>query len=187
VTGTDAVPAAPAAGESAVLVPVPDAERVVGRHRARLDGSAVEGVPAHVTILYPFVAPPQITAATIEVLAAAVGSVSGFDCEFPGTAWFGEEVLWLAPRPDEPFRALIRAVSAAFPGYPPYNGAVRDVVPHLTVGYREAGGVADLRAAEADIAGALPVRARVSRAWLMTGTSEPGSWHAVAELPLAGG
>jgi hypothetical protein len=173
------------AGESAVLVPVPDAERVVGRHRARLDRSAAEGVPAHVTILYPFVTPPEITAATIEVLAAAVGSVSGFDCEFPRTAWFGEEVLWLAPRPDEPFRALIRAVSAAFPGYPPYNGLVSDVIPHLTVGYREAGGVAGLRAAEADILGTLPVRTRISRAWLMTGTSEPGSWHAVAELPLA--
>jgi hypothetical protein len=182
----DPVPAAPA-GESAVLVPVPEAERVVSRHRARLDGSAAEGVPAHVTILYPFVAPSRITAATVEVLAAAVGSVSRFDCEFPRTAWFGEEVLWLAPRPDEPFRALIRAVSAAFPGYPPYNGSVGDVIPHLTVGYRAAGGAADLRAAEADIAGALPVRARVGRAWLMTGTSEPGSWHAVAELPLGGG
>jgi 2'-5' RNA ligase len=144
-------------------------------------------VPAHVTILYPFVAPPQITAATIEALAAAVGAVSRFDCDFPETAWFGEDVLWLAPRPDEPFRALIRAVSAAFPGYPPYNGLVGDVIPHLTVGYRAAAGVAGLRAAEADIVGALPVRARVSRAWLMTGTSEPGSWHAVAELPLAGG
>jgi 2'-5' RNA ligase superfamily len=179
--------AAAPARESAVLVPVPEAERVVARHRARLDGSAAEGVPAHVTILYPFVAPPQITAGTIEVLAATVGSVSHFDCEFPRTAWFGEEVLWLAPRPDEPFRALIRAVSAAFPGYPPYNGLVGDVIPHLTVGYREAGGVAGLRAAEADILGALPVRARIRRAWLMTGTSEPGSWHTVAELPLAGG
>ena len=174
------------AGESAVLVPVPEAEPVVSRHRARLDRAAAEGVPAHVTVLYPFVAPPEITAATIEVLAAAVGSVSSFDCRFPGTAWFGDEVLWLTPVPDGPFRALIRAVSAAFPGYPPYGTMmVGDVIPHLTVGDRPAGGVAELRAAEADVLGALPVRARISRAWLMTGTSEPGSWHAVAELPLA--
>ena len=174
------------AGESAVLVPVPDAERVVGRHRARLDRSAAEGVPAHVTILYPFVAPAEITTATIEVLAAAVGSVSSFDCRFPGTAWFGDEVLWLTPVPDGPFRALIRAVSAAFPGYPPYGTMmVGDVIPHLTVGDRPAGGVAELRAAEADVLGALPVRTRISRAWLMTGTREPGSWQAVAELPLA--
>jgi len=33
---------------SAGLVPVPEAERVVSRHRARLDG-----VLAHVTVLFP--------------------------------------------------------------------------------------------------------------------------------------
>jgi hypothetical protein len=37
------------------------------------------------------------------------------------------------------------------------------------------------------VPGALPLRARINRAWLMTGSREPGSWHAVAELPLAGG
>jgi len=182
-----AVPHVPAARESAVLVPVPAAEHVVGRHRARLDRAAAEGVPAHVTILYPFVPPPQITAATIRVLTAAVGSVGFFDCRFPGTAWFGEEVLWLTPVPDEPFRTLTRVVMAAFPGYLPYGGAIADVVPHLTVGDCPAGGVAELRAAEADVLDALPVRARINRAWLMTGSREPGSWHAVAELPLAGG
>jgi hypothetical protein len=176
------------AGESAVLVPVPEAEPVVGRHRARLDRAAAEGVPAHVTVLYPFVPPPEITAATIEVLAAAVRSVAAFDCLFSETAWFGEDVMWLVPQPSEPFRALTRAVSAAFPGYLPYGGQYDDAVPHLTVGDQPPGGVADLRAAEADVLAALtalPVRTRVSRAWLMTGTREPDSWHAVAELPLA--
>jgi 2'-5' RNA ligase superfamily len=173
------------AAESAVLVPVPEAEPAVGRHRARLDRAAVEGVPAHVTVLYPFVPPPEITPATIEVLAAAVGSVASFDCQFPATAWFGAEVVWLVPRPDEPFRALTRAVSAAFPGYLPYGGRHSDPVPHLTIGDRPPAGVADLRAAEADVLAALPVRARISRAWLMTGGREPDSWRAIAELPLA--
>ena len=48
-----------AAAESAVLVPVPEAERAVSRHRARLDGAAARGVPAHVTVLYPFVPRPR--------------------------------------------------------------------------------------------------------------------------------
>jgi 2'-5' RNA ligase superfamily len=173
--------------ESAVLVPVPEAEPAVGRHRIRLDRAAVQGVPAHVTVLYPFVPPPEITAATIEVLAAAVGTVAAFDCRFATTAWFGEEVAWLAPRPDAPFRALTRAVCAAFPGYLPYGGRHDDAVPHLTIGDRPPGGVSDLRAAEADVLTALPIRARISRARLMTGTSEPDSWHTVAELPLAAG
>jgi hypothetical protein len=37
--------------QSAVLVPVPEAERVVSRHRGRLDAAAALGVPAHVTVL----------------------------------------------------------------------------------------------------------------------------------------
>ncbi len=183
----DSVSPGPLASQSAVLVPVPEAEPVVGQHRARLDRAAEWGVPAHVTVLYPFVAPSAITAAMIGDLAAAVASVRAFDCEFPAAAWFGPDVLWLAPRPDEPFRALTRAVSAAFPGYLPYGGGYDDVVPHLTVGDRAPGGIAELRAAEADVVRALPVRAHVSQVWLMAGQATPGSWRVVAELRLAAG
>ena len=170
--------------ESAVLVPVPEAELAVGRHRRRLDRAAAWGVPAHVTVLFPFVAPSAITGATITALADAVGSVTAFDCEFPATAWFGQEVVWLAPQPAEPFRALTRAVSAAFPDYPPYGGGYDDVVPHLTVGHRPAGQVTELLEAEADVLRRLPVQAHVSRVWLMTGRAAPGSWQTIAELPL---
>jgi len=173
--------------QSAVLVPVPEAERAVSRHRARLDGAAARGVPAHVTVLYPFVPPSEITAGTLTALAGAVASVGAFECEFGVTAWFGQDVMWLAPRPDAPFRALTRAVWSAFPGYPPYGGGYDDVIPHLTVGDRPAGGVADLRAAEAEVRAALPVTAQVSRVWLMTGGTAPGSWRTVAELPLGPG
>ena len=98
-----------------------------------------------------------------------------------------EDVLYLAPRPDEPFRALTRTVGAAFPGYRPYGGAFADTIPHLTVGDRPAGGVADLRAAEAAVLTGLPVRAQVSRVWLMAGSDTAGSWHTLAELPLGPG
>ena len=175
----------PTAAQSAVLVPVPEAERAVSRHRTRLDRAAAWGVPAHVTILYPFVAPAAMTAATMAALAGAVATVRAFDCRFPAIGWFGQDVLWLAPRPAGPFRALTRAVSAAFPGYLPYGGAYSDPVPHLTVGDRPAGGAADLRAAETELLRELPVAARISRVWVMTGTAAPGSWRTVAELPLA--
>jgi hypothetical protein len=39
-----------------VNVPLLEAEAVVGDLRARLDRSAGWGVPAHVTLLYPFLA-----------------------------------------------------------------------------------------------------------------------------------
>ncbi|HEX5298293.1 MAG TPA: 2'-5' RNA ligase family protein [Streptosporangiaceae bacterium] len=174
--------------ETAVLVQVPEAERVVSPHRSRLDGAAALGVPAHVTVLFPFVPPASITPGVVDALAAAVATVSAFGCEFWATSWFGEDVLYLPPRPDEPFRALTRAVCAAFPGYRPYGGAFADTIPHLTVGERERGGrVADLRAAETAVLSQLPIRFRVDRVWLMAGSAVPGSWHTLAELPLTPG
>jgi hypothetical protein len=63
---------APAPTETAVIVAVPKAEPVVSEHRQQLD---VAGVPAHVTVLYPFVAPEAISDTLITTLAAVVRSV----------------------------------------------------------------------------------------------------------------
>jgi len=174
----------PGMPESAILVPVPEAEPVVGRLRARLDRSAGRGIPAHVTVLYPFVPPAQVTPAVIEMAAAAVKSVPGFDCRLAGTDLFGEDVLWLAPEPAGPFRALSAAVHAAFPQDPPFGGAFADVIPHLTIGDRPEDGISALRAAGAQVPPMLPVHTHISRAWLMTGTRAPGSWQLLAAFPL---
>lgn len=168
--------------QSGILVPVPETEPAVGPLRARLDRAAGWGVPAHVTVLFPFVTPEEISAAVIGAAARAVASVPAFSCEFALICWFREDVVWLAPEPAAPFRALTSAVHAAFPRYPPYNGAYADVLPHLTIGSH--GGADALRAAEAAVRPALPVRTFVRRAWLMTGTQAPGSWRVIAELPL---
>ena len=174
----------PLPSESCLLVPVPEAEPVVGRVRSRLDRAAAWGVPAHVTILYPFVPPEAITSAVIGLVAAAVASVPAFGCTFAQTGWFGEDVLWLAPEPDRPFRALTTALHAAFPEYPPFGGVHLDVVPHLTVGDRPPGGLVALEAAEAEVCPALPVRTLVSHAWLMTGTQAADSWRVARAFPL---
>jgi 2'-5' RNA ligase len=172
--------------ESCLLIPVPEAEQAVGGLRGRLDRAAAWGVPAHVTILFPFVVPGAMTADVVGAAAAAVASVRAFDCVFARTRWFGQDVLWLAPEPDDPFRALTSAAHAAFPQYPPFGGRYPDVVPHLTIGDRPPGGPAELAAAEAHVKPALPVRTHVSRAWLMTGAQAAGSWRVAAELPLGG-
>jgi 2'-5' RNA ligase len=170
--------------DSAVVVPVPEAEPAVTACRARLDRNASLGVPAHVTLLAPFAPPALITPAMTARLAEVIGSATAFDCVFARTAWFGENVLWLAPEPDGPFRELTRRLAAAFPDYPPFGGVYADVIPHLTIGFRDPAGPGSLRAAEAEVARGLPVTTRVGRAWLMTGSTELGSWHPVAELPL---
>lgn len=170
--------------QTAVVVPVAAAEGVVGEHRARLDPAAAWGVPAHVTILYPFVAPAAVDRDLVDRLAAVCSRVPRFDCSFDRCAWFGDDVLWLAPEPDAPFRELVREVVAAFPGHPPYGGDHPEVVPHLTVGHTGGATLEALRAAESAVGRALPVVAHLDRALLLAGSDRPGSWHPVATLPL---
>ena len=168
--------------ETAVLVTVPEAESVVGRYRAELDAASALGIPAHVTVLYPFVPPAHIDDHVIGTLARAVASIAAFDVTFARLRWFDRSVLWLAPEPCGPFVALIAAVSQAFPGYLPYGGQHDVVVPHLTVGHAHPADV--LESAAQAIAPSLPFTAQVSAAVLMEGSLQEGSWRVVAELPL---
>src|SRR5690348_2380773 len=88
---------APGARESALLIAVPAAEPAVGEHRARLDPSARGGVPAHLTVLYPFLAPPLIDDAVLASLAALFAAVPAFAFTLDRVGWFGDEVVWLGP------------------------------------------------------------------------------------------
>jgi 2'-5' RNA ligase superfamily protein len=170
------------ASESAVIVPVPEAEAAVGAFRAALDPSAAWGVPAHVTVVYPFAPPPRLGPDELARLRAAVRSVPRFEVSFSAVRWFDDAVVWLAPDPDDGFHALIRAVWAEFPEFPPYGGAHGESVPHLTVG---AGPDRDaLAAAGRAVADRLPITAAVRAAHLLRGRDAPGAWRSVAELPL---
>jgi 2'-5' RNA ligase superfamily len=47
-------------GESALVVLVPEAEALARPFRDKYEPSAAAGVPAHITLLYPFKAPDEI-------------------------------------------------------------------------------------------------------------------------------
>lgn len=119
---------------SALLMLVAEAEPCVGPLRARFDPSAQQGLPAHITLLYPFFAPDAISDALIASLRARFAQHRSFSfaltglCGFPGVAY-------LRPDPLEPFDALIQDLSQAFPAYPPYGGAFPRPMPHLTVAH----------------------------------------------------
>ena len=90
-------PESPATAQSALLITVPAAEAAVGEHRARLDPSARDGVPAHLTVLYPFLAPPLIDDAVLASLAALFAPVPAFAFTLDRVGWFGDDVAWLGP------------------------------------------------------------------------------------------
>ncbi|GGQ60505.1 2'-5' RNA ligase family protein [Couchioplanes azureus] len=169
---------------TALIVPVPQAEPAVARHRARLDAAASWGVPAHITVVYPFLAPGQVTATVLDGLREAIGALPRFTAALTHVGWFGTTVAWLAPTPSGPFQALTHAVTARFPEAQPYEGAHPDVVPHLTIGHDHPYDA--LRAAADDAATHLPLATEVTAVHLIQGVPAPGGpWHTAAHFPLA--
>ncbi|WP_175484039.1 2'-5' RNA ligase family protein [Modestobacter sp. DSM 44400] len=167
---------------SGLVVAVPEAEAVVGRHRDRLDDHAARGAPAHVTVLFPFVPGDAIDADVLARVAAVVGTVPSFGYSFSDTAWFDDAVLWLAPDDPAPFRNLTECVFAAFPAHPPFEGEFDDVVPHLTVGHRHPRPV--LEAAERQVRPLLPVAGTAHEVVLLAEDLPGGRWASRASFPL---
>ena len=118
--------------ESALVVLVPEAEFLVAAFRNQYDPSAAVGVPAHVTVLYPFKPPPELTADIIQSLEDLFSGFPKFRASFAELGRF-PGVLYLAPEPVEIFHRLIRLVTKRFPETPPYAGQFAEVIPHLTV------------------------------------------------------
>lgn len=168
--------------ETALIVAVPEAERAVGRFRSALDIAASWGVPAHVTVLYPFLPPDRINDDVLGTLSEIFEATPRFDISFAEVKWFGDAVVWLSPQPEGGLRHLTAAVWRRFPEAPPYGGAHTDVVPHLTIGHDAPKHVL-AQAAEA-VAGHLPIRAAVDAVRLIAGAPEPDSWHTLREFRL---
>ena len=88
--------------ESALIVEVPEAEPLVHDWRAQYDWSAKHGVPAHVTLLYPFVPTEKVDARLLSELHELFAAQPSIAFELARVARF-PEVAWLAPEPSEPF------------------------------------------------------------------------------------
>jgi 2'-5' RNA ligase len=167
--------------ETALICRVPEAERYISRYRDRYDPSARRNVPAHVTVLYPFMPPDHVDPHVIDTLRGIAHSVPGFAYRMAETRRF-PVALYLAPDPDEGYLALINAVYHAFPEYPPFEGKFPSVVPHITVAH---GDEALLCEIEVELRIALPaggVPARCSELILIENSS--GRWEQMQAFPL---
>jgi 2'-5' RNA ligase len=167
--------------ESAVVVTVPEAEPVVGEWRRQHTHDAPLGMPAHVTVLYPFV-PSEQLGEVEERLAEIAAAAPSFELLFARTARF-PEVLYLAPEPAEPFVALTAAIAVEWPDYPPYEGVHETVIPHLTVAESEDATLFDRIATEVEPH--LPIETRVREASLFV-EDDAGRWHERSRIPFGG-
>ena len=114
--------------ESAVVVEVAKVGRVVDDYRRILDPSAALGMPAHVTLLYPFIPPQLLDEEGFGAIARALSGVRAFEVIFRHFLWFGEKVLWLVPEPDElQIVSLLAALRV-----PPWAGDLSRARPWVT-------------------------------------------------------
>lgn len=172
--------------ESALIIAVPEAEPLVKELRERFDYSAGVGVPAHITLLYPFVPPLEITPEVLAELRDLFTQYAAFEFALTETRRF-PEVLYLAPSPAESFKALTQAVVERYPKYPPFGGAYPEVIPHLTIAEVEVDEVAQLDDIEREFmnqhGGQLPVKAMANEVVLIDNTS--GRWGVQQVFGLA--
>ncbi len=116
--------------DTAVVVPVRLPGPLEGLRR-RTTEEAATGLPAHLTMLYPFVAPDALDEALRQRLAAILSPIDAFDYRLTERRRW-PDTLYAAVEPEAPFRALQATLAAAFPEFRVYEGAF-EFDPHVTV------------------------------------------------------
>lgn len=161
---------------SSLLVPVPEAATAlrVWQGAAELPGA----VPAHITVMYPFLPPHTIDGMVEAQLARIAALVRPFRFtltevgRFPG-------VLYLRPVPAEPFADLAVLVMRRWPACRPYRGKYPEYIPHLALATGEAA-----RGDTDRLTPLLPITCRATEVALMT--ENVRGWHTRSRFPLRG-
>jgi hypothetical protein len=134
---------------TALIVPVPEAAPYY---------QTGNGVPAHTTILFPFLEPGAIDE---EALAGFFAPFPAFDFTLDRFERFEDGTPWLHPDPPTRFVDLTAAVWQRWPECAPYEGAYDEIIPHVTVT------VADVP---------LPIACRAAEVALIEESEEDGRW-----------
>jgi 2'-5' RNA ligase len=150
-------------GDSALVFLVPEVEPAVRFWRSAHDPSAAEGMPAHMTVLYPFIAEGDLREGTLNELKAICDKWQPIEVEF---AEFGHfpGVLWLNP---DSVHCLdfITSIRQGFPQCLPYGRSDLEVIPHLTITDGASEQIEEQ--AQAEIAPHLPLKAVLASVALM--------------------
>lgn len=166
---------------SALIVAVPEAEPLVGEWRLKYDNARL-GIPAHITLLFPFVPAAELDEKLFEELRALFAAQPAFSFALTRVVDFPDQTLWLAPEPAAPFRTLTESIVLQYPGYPPYEGIHDEVIPHLTV----TSGDAKLRdEVDAAVTPHLPIEAS-ARDVVLLEEDDAGYWRTRTGFPLGG-
>ncbi|MCW2735627.1 2'-5' RNA ligase family protein [Nocardioides sp.] len=121
--------------QTAILLCVPEAEPLVHEWRLEGDPSAAHGVPAHVTLLYPFLPAARVDDGVLAELGWFFRGIDSFPVSFTKVRrWEDAGVVWIEPTSDALVQ-LTRALARRWPECPPYGGEIPadELIPHLTI------------------------------------------------------
>ncbi len=154
----------PTPGQTGLVIPVPAADALLASVGARYPGTVRDGVPAHVSLLYPFV-----VAAELDDRITAVCNELVID-QVPIPVDFGEcyrrgGFVALRPDPSDGLMELMSKARRRWPAVVPYGGVYGDVEPHLTVAMRCSEQTA--MRIEQEVTAELPICAELREAWLL--------------------
>jgi 2'-5' RNA ligase len=144
---------------------------------------AADGVPAHLTLLYPFIEPGDLDPGVRRALAEVAARHAPLAYRLAGRA-FWPDTVYVRVAPVAPFVRLQAELAGAFPTFPIYGrDAGFEFVPHVTIAE---GPAVDDSATVADTAwDALPVPDRAS-AIEVIGQVGTGRWRTVWRIRLGG-
>jgi 2'-5' RNA ligase len=165
--------------ESAIVIPVERAEPLVGPLRMLHDTFAARGVPAHITLLAPFMPPPSVLDATDE-LTRFFAEVEPFDFLLTSVRRFPRSA-YLHPHPPDPFIELVQELAKRWPAYPPFAGAFTTIIPHLTIAHQVDDAVID--SVERALTPKLPIACRATSASLLC-SDDTGWWMPICKFPF---
>jgi len=144
---------------TALIVPVPEADTYY---------RPGNGVPAHVTILFPFLQPEAVDE---EHLAALFRPFPAFDFVLDRFERFEDGTPWLHPTQSARFVDLTAAVWQRWPDVAPYEGSFDEIIPHVTVSVDEV---------------PLPIACRAAEVALIEESEEDDRWSPRRSFPLQG-
>lgn len=171
------------ATETGIVIPIPSWDGFVRRWRPIVDAEPPVGIPAHITLLYPFV-PPDAVAIEIPKLEQVARTTAPFDFELREVGWFDDEVVYVSVEPEAVFSRLTSRLVEVWPDCLPYGGAHEPPTPHLTIGV---GGARSRMRRVADAASSrLPDRCRAEELAVMVGRPSPPVWTQTRVIRLGG-
>ncbi|HEY6960704.1 MAG TPA: 2'-5' RNA ligase family protein [Gaiellaceae bacterium] len=124
------------------------------------------GVPAHITVVFPFAEEPDEQA-----VRELVSRFRAFDFTLDRIEQFETGTRWLHPSPSAAFVDLTEAFVERWPEHPPYDGQFDEVIPHLTITVQDV---------------PLPITARATEVALLVEDEATGRWSTRASFPLQG-